>query len=95
MAGKVALKEVRTALDSKDFELAVTKAKAILEQDPENYHAYVAIAHMFLLFSDSHDGVVTCSWGLHWTSSATTISQNRRTSQQFELREVTKQHGRA
>ena len=95
MAGKAALKEVRTALDSKNFELAAAKAKAFLEQNPENYHAYVAIIHMFLLFSDSHDGVVTCSWGLHWTSSATTISQKRRTSKQSELREVIKRHGRA
>ena len=38
---KSALKAVRTALDSKDFEDAAQKAKDIVEQDPQNYHAYV------------------------------------------------------
>ncbi|KAN0071068.1 hypothetical protein V8E54_010499 [Elaphomyces granulatus] len=39
MAGKAALKAVRTALDSKEFELAATKATALIDQNPENYHA--------------------------------------------------------
>jgi superkiller protein 3 len=43
MAGKAALKAVRTALDSKDFELAATKATALIDLNPENYHAYVII----------------------------------------------------
>jgi superkiller protein 3 len=40
MSSKVALKAVRTALDSKDFELAAEKAKALVQQEPQNYHAY-------------------------------------------------------
>ncbi|KKA20304.1 Translation repressor/antiviral protein Ski3 [Rasamsonia emersonii CBS 393.64] len=41
MSAKAALKAVRSALDSKDFELAATKAKEIVDQDPTNYHANV------------------------------------------------------
>ncbi|KAI9376278.1 hypothetical protein BJX61DRAFT_417409 [Aspergillus egyptiacus] len=41
MSSKSALKEVRTALDSKDFELAADKAKALVKQQPQNYHAHV------------------------------------------------------
>lgn len=40
---KSALKAVRTALDSKDFEDAAQKAKDIVKQDPQNYHAYVTL----------------------------------------------------
>lgn len=43
MSAKAALKAVRTALDSKDFELAATKAKELVDQDPTNYHAYVLL----------------------------------------------------
>lgn len=39
MSSKAALKAVRTALDSKDFETAAEKAKALVQQDPQNYHA--------------------------------------------------------
>ncbi|KKK25027.1 hypothetical protein P175DRAFT_0445741 [Aspergillus ochraceoroseus IBT 24754] len=41
MSGKAALKEVRAALDSKNFELAAEKAKALVQQQPKNYHANV------------------------------------------------------
>lgn len=41
MSSKAALKAVRTALDSKDFELAATKAQELVQQEPQNYHAYV------------------------------------------------------
>ncbi|KAE8386401.1 hypothetical protein BDV23DRAFT_142251 [Aspergillus alliaceus] len=41
MSSKAALKSVRTALDSKDFELAAEKAKALVQQEPKNYHANV------------------------------------------------------
>ncbi|QMW37674.1 hypothetical protein G4B11_000910 [Aspergillus flavus] len=41
MSSKAALKAVRTALDSKDFELAAEKAKALVQQEPQNYHANV------------------------------------------------------
>lgn len=41
MSGKAALKAVRTALDSKDFELAAQKASELVQQEPQNYHAYV------------------------------------------------------
>ncbi|GCB25283.1 superkiller protein 3 [Aspergillus awamori] len=41
MSSKSALKAVRTALDAKDFELAAEKAKAIVQQDPQIYHANV------------------------------------------------------
>ncbi|RDW86737.1 SKI complex subunit tetratricopeptide repeat protein SKI3 [Aspergillus mulundensis] len=41
MSSKSALKEVRTALDSKNFELAAEKAKAIVKEQPQNYHANV------------------------------------------------------
>ncbi|KAL4926922.1 SKI complex subunit tetratricopeptide repeat protein SKI3 [Aspergillus undulatus] len=41
MSSKSALKEVRTALDSKDFELAAEKAKALIKEQPDNYHANV------------------------------------------------------
>lgn len=40
MSGKAALKAVRTALDSKDFEGAATKANELVQRDPANYHAY-------------------------------------------------------
>lgn len=40
---KSALKAVRTALDSKDFEDAAQKAKDIVKQEPQNYHAYVTL----------------------------------------------------
>lgn len=40
---KSALKAVRTALDSKDFEDAAQKANDIVKQDPQNYHAYVTL----------------------------------------------------
>lgn len=40
MASKAALKAVRTALDAKDFESAADKAKALVKQEPNNYHAY-------------------------------------------------------
>ncbi|RAK78687.1 SKI complex subunit tetratricopeptide repeat protein SKI3 [Aspergillus fijiensis CBS 313.89] len=41
MASKAALKAVRTALDSNDFELAAEKAKEIVQRDPQIYHANV------------------------------------------------------
>ncbi|KAJ9360584.1 hypothetical protein C8Q69DRAFT_410888 [Paecilomyces variotii] len=41
MSGKAALKAVRTALDSKDFELAAQKASELVQQEPQNYHAHV------------------------------------------------------
>ncbi|KAL4960775.1 SKI complex subunit tetratricopeptide repeat protein SKI3 [Aspergillus stella-maris] len=41
MSSKSALKEVRTALDAKDFELAAEKAKALVQEQPQNYHANV------------------------------------------------------
>ncbi|PKY08061.1 TPR-like protein [Aspergillus campestris IBT 28561] len=41
MSSKSALKAVRTALDSKDFELAADKAKQLVQQEPQNYHANV------------------------------------------------------
>ncbi|KAE8350727.1 hypothetical protein BDV28DRAFT_150674 [Aspergillus coremiiformis] len=41
MASKAALKAVRTALDSQDFKLAAEKAKALVQQEPQHYHANV------------------------------------------------------
>ncbi|KAL4765520.1 SKI complex subunit tetratricopeptide repeat protein SKI3 [Aspergillus foveolatus] len=41
MSSKSALKEVRAALDAKNFELAADKAKAIVKEQPQNYHANV------------------------------------------------------
>ncbi|KAI9927714.1 hypothetical protein ASPWEDRAFT_52295 [Aspergillus wentii DTO 134E9] len=41
MSGKSALKAVRAALDSKDFELAAEKAGSLVQQEPQNYHANV------------------------------------------------------
>ncbi|KAL4810134.1 hypothetical protein BDV18DRAFT_53266 [Aspergillus unguis] len=41
MSSKSALKEVRTALDAKDFELAAEKAKTLVKEQPQNYHANV------------------------------------------------------
>lgn len=43
MSGKAALKAVKTALDSKDFEVASNKAKYLIDRDPANYHAYVRL----------------------------------------------------
>lgn len=43
MSSKAALKAVRTAIDSKDFELAAEKAKDLVKQEPQNYHAYVLV----------------------------------------------------
>jgi superkiller protein 3 len=58
MSGKAGLKAIRTALDSKDFELAVAKAKTLLEQDPSNYHAYVIAnyVHLITFPADRHAG---------------------------------------
>lgn len=39
MSSKSALKEVRTALDSKNFELAAEKARDLVKEQPQNYHA--------------------------------------------------------
>jgi len=41
MSSKAALKAVRTALDAKDYDTAVTKARDLVQQDPQNYHGYV------------------------------------------------------
>ncbi|RJE19868.1 hypothetical protein PHISCL_07785 [Aspergillus sclerotialis] len=41
MSSKSALKAVRTALDSKDFETAAEKAADLVQQEPKNYHANV------------------------------------------------------
>ncbi|PLB52740.1 putative translation repressor/antiviral protein Ski3 [Aspergillus steynii IBT 23096] len=41
MSNKAALKAVRTALDSKDFQQAAEKAKDLVQQEPQNYHANV------------------------------------------------------
>lgn len=41
MSSKAALKAVRTALDSKDFQAAAEKAKDLVQQDRQNYHACV------------------------------------------------------
>ncbi|KAE8548695.1 hypothetical protein EYB25_009076 [Talaromyces marneffei] len=41
MSGKAALKAVKSALDSKDFELAASKAKDLIDRDSTNYHAHV------------------------------------------------------
>ncbi|KAJ5886770.1 uncharacterized protein N7473_009444 [Penicillium subrubescens] len=41
MSSKAALKAVRTALDAKDFGAAAEKARALLQKDPQNYHAAV------------------------------------------------------
>jgi superkiller protein 3 len=43
MSTKSALKSVRIALDSRDFEDAAEKAKAVVKHEPQNYHAYVTI----------------------------------------------------
>ncbi|KAL4870777.1 hypothetical protein BDV12DRAFT_43928 [Aspergillus spectabilis] len=47
MSSKSALKEIRTALDSKNFELAADKAKALVKEQPKNYHAnvFLGLAH--------------------------------------------------
>lgn len=39
MSSKAALKAVRTALDSKDFETAAGQAKTLVQHEPQNYHA--------------------------------------------------------
>lgn len=49
MSSKSALKAVRTALDSKDFEAAEEKAKALVKQEPKNYHAYAPILLWFIV----------------------------------------------
>jgi superkiller protein 3 len=41
MSTKSALKAVRIALDSRNFEDAAEKAKTVVKQEPQNYHAYV------------------------------------------------------
>lgn len=41
MSTKSALKAARIALDSRDFEDAAEKAKVVVKQEPQNYHAYV------------------------------------------------------
>jgi superkiller protein 3 len=44
MSSKAALKAVRTALDAKDFGAAAEKAKAVVQNDPKNYHACVPLS---------------------------------------------------
>jgi len=39
MSSKAALKAVRAALESKDYQDAAEKAKALVKEDPQNYHA--------------------------------------------------------
>lgn len=39
MASKAALKAVRSALESKDFETAADSAAGLVQQEPNNYHA--------------------------------------------------------
>ncbi|KXG46022.1 Tetratricopeptide-like helical [Penicillium griseofulvum] len=41
MSSKAALKAVRAALESKDFQAAVEKAKELVKKEPQNYHANV------------------------------------------------------
>ncbi|KAJ5270965.1 hypothetical protein N7505_006723 [Penicillium chrysogenum] len=41
MSGKAALKAVRAALESKDFQVAAEKAKELVKNEPNNYHANV------------------------------------------------------
>ncbi|OJD15408.1 hypothetical protein AJ78_04340 [Emergomyces pasteurianus Ep9510] len=41
MSAKVALKSIRSCLDSGDFEQAAGKARELCEKDPKNYHAHV------------------------------------------------------
>ena len=41
MSMNAALKAVRNAIDAKNFDVAADKAKAILANDADNYHAYV------------------------------------------------------
>lgn len=45
MSSKSALKAVRAALDSKDFESAAEKAKDLVQQEPQNYHAYATVSY--------------------------------------------------
>jgi superkiller protein 3 len=40
MSSKAALKAVRAALESKDFQAAAEKAKELVKNEPQNYHAY-------------------------------------------------------
>lgn len=39
MSSKAALKAIRAALDSKDYEDAADKAKNLVQREPDNYHA--------------------------------------------------------
>ncbi|CAI7577441.1 unnamed protein product [Penicillium glandicola] len=41
MSSKAALKAVRAALESKDYQVAAEKAKELVKNDPNNYHANV------------------------------------------------------
>ena len=40
MSSKAALKAVRVALDSQDYQAAAAKAKELVKNEPNNYHAY-------------------------------------------------------
>ena len=40
MSSKAALKAVRTALDAKKYEVAAEKARDLVKQEPQSYHAY-------------------------------------------------------
>ncbi|KAJ5296779.1 D-isomer specific 2-hydroxyacid dehydrogenase NAD-binding [Penicillium atrosanguineum] len=55
MSSKAALKAVRTALDSKDFAAAAEKAKALVQQDPKNYHANVFLGLAYDKLNHSDD----------------------------------------
>lgn len=52
MSNKSALKAVRTALDSKDFEDAAEKANDLVKQEPQIYHAYVVLRRLCCLVFD-------------------------------------------
>ncbi|THC96519.1 hypothetical protein EYZ11_004018 [Aspergillus tanneri] len=55
MSNKAALKAVRVALDSKDFELAAEQAKALVQQEPQNYHANVFLGLALDKCNNSND----------------------------------------
>lgn len=59
MSSKAALKAVRTALDSKDFEGAAAKANELVDRDPANYHGYGLLSFPSVANAQDYANTVT------------------------------------
>jgi superkiller protein 3 len=93
MSSKAALKEVRTALDSKNFELAADKAKALVKEHPQNYHAWVLIT---IAFESSANLLLIgmSSSVLRRINSIELMTPRKRIPRPLASKAMTRRHGR-